>query len=89
MKFEKEYEIPDERYAADSIAESSLKHEIIQKALNAIPEQYREAVILCDIQELSYDEICSITGMNMGTLKSRLNRGRSQLQALLKDLYNE
>lgn len=88
-EFNKEYEIPDERYAADSIADSSLKHEIIQKALNAIPEQYREVVILCDIQELSYDEICSITGMNMGTLKSRLNRGRSQLQVLLKELYNE
>ena len=86
---EREYDIPDERYAADSFADSSLKQEIIQKALNSIPEKYREAVVLCDIQELSYEEICAITGLNMGTLKSRLNRGRTALQELLKDLKNE
>lgn len=86
---EMQHEVPDDRYPADSMAESTLKQEIIQKALNSIPEKYREAVILCDIQELSYDEICTITGLNIGTLKSRLNRGRTQLQELLKDLHNE
>jgi RNA polymerase sigma-70 factor (ECF subfamily) len=86
---EMQHEIPDERYAADSVADSSLKQEIIQKALNSIPEKYREAVILCDIQELSYEEICAITGLNIGTVKSRLNRGRTRLQELLKTLMNE
>ncbi len=86
---EMQHEIPDERYAADSVADSSLKQEIIQKALNSIPEKYREAVILCDIQELSYEEICAITGLNIGTVKSRLNRGRTRLQELLKELINE
>jgi RNA polymerase sigma-70 factor (ECF subfamily) len=86
---EGDFEIRDDRYPADRLAESSLAQDIIQRALAALPEQYREAVILSDIQELSYDEICAITGMNMGTLKSRLNRGRSQLQVLLKDLVHE
>ena len=82
-------DIPDNRYAADAVAESSLKQEIIQKALNAISSKYREVVILSDVQELTYEEICAITGLNMGTVKSRLNRGRSQLQELLKDLKEE
>jgi RNA polymerase sigma-70 factor (ECF subfamily) len=84
-----EYEIPDERYPADGRAESTLKQEIIQKAMNVINPKYKEIIILSDIQELSYDEICSVTGLNMGTVKSRLNRARAQLQELLKDLLDE
>src|ERR1043166_361726 len=83
---ERDYELPDVRYRADSRAESALQHELIQKALNSIPPKYSEVVILCDVQELSYEEICAITGLNIGTVKSRLNRGRAQLQELLKEL---
>ena len=86
---ERELELRDDRYPADALADGALRHEIIQKALNELPEQYREAVILFDIQELSYEEICAITGINMGTLKSRLNRARTRLQELLKDLAAE
>lgn len=83
---QKDFEIPDERYAADSETVSSLKRDLIQKALDSIASKYREVVILCDIQELSYEEICEVTGLNIGTVKSRLNRGRSMLQILLKDI---
>lgn len=82
-------EIPDTRYAADAMAESTLTSGLIAEALKKLPAKYREVVILCDIQELSYDEICRITGANMGTVKSRLSRGRSQLQELLKDIPRE
>ncbi len=82
-------EIADARYPADGAAERSLQQESIQKALNAIPAKYREVVVLCDVQELSYDEISAVTGLNVGTVKSRLNRGRAQLQKLLKDLIHE
>ena len=77
-------EIADTRYPADGVAESSLQETLIQKALDAIPQKYREIVVLCDVQELSYDEISAITGLNIGTVKSRLNRGRTHLQKLLK-----
>jgi RNA polymerase sigma-70 factor, ECF subfamily len=50
---------------------------------------YRDMVVLRDIQELSYEEIADITGTNVGTVKSRINRGRAQLQKLLKDIYKE
>ena len=86
---EKESEIPDLRYAADRNADSALKHERIQKALNAISAKYREVVVLRDIQELSYEEIAKITGLNLGTVKSRIKRGRTMLQALLRDIFEE
>ncbi|HEV8537347.1 MAG TPA: sigma-70 family RNA polymerase sigma factor [Bacteroidota bacterium] len=86
---ERMMEIPDVRYAADAVADSSLKQEIIEQALNSISPKYREVVVLCDVQELTYEEICAITGLNIGTVKSRLNRGRAQLQELLKGLKEE
>ncbi|MEM1271937.1 MAG: sigma factor-like helix-turn-helix DNA-binding protein, partial [Bacteroidota bacterium] len=42
---------------------------------------------LRDIQQLTYEEIAEITNLPMGTVKSRINRGRTKLQRLLKDVY--
>ncbi len=85
---EQDFDIADERMSPERAAESSLGEEIIQKALLSIPGKYREVVILRDIQELSYEEISKITGLSLGTVKSRINRGRTQLRELLKDVYN-
>ncbi len=86
---EETYDIPDESYRPDIITDSGIKDAIIQKALLKVSDAYREMVILRDIQELSYEEISEITGVNVGTVKSRINRGRAQLQKLLKDIYKE
>ncbi len=83
------YEIPDESYRPDIITDSGIKDKIIQDALLKVSAAYREAVILRDIQELSYEEIAEIMGIEVGTVKSRINRGRVQLQKLLKDIYRE
>lgn len=83
------YEIPDERYRPDLITDSGIKDKIIQNALLKVSRAYREAVILRDIQELAYEEIAEIMGITVGTVKSRINRGRAQLQKLLKDIYKE
>lgn len=83
------FEIPDESYRPDVITDSGIKDKIIQNALMKISKTYREAVILRDIQELSYEEISEILGIEIGTVKSRINRGRAQLQKLLKDIYKE
>lgn len=76
-------------FAPDISADSSLKSEIIQKALLKVKPVYREVVILRDIQGFSYEEIADITGLSIGTVKSRINRGRAQLQKLLKNIYKE
>jgi RNA polymerase sigma-70 factor (ECF subfamily) len=83
------YDLPDESYRPDVITESGIKDEIIQKALLKVKETYREAVILRDIQGLSYEEISEILEVNEGTVKSRINRGRAHLQELLKGIYKE
>ncbi len=83
------YDIPDESYRPDEMTDSGIKDEIIQKAIQKVSPAYREMVILRDIQQLSYEEISEITGITVGTVKSRINRGRAQLQELLKDIYKE
>lgn len=83
------YEIPDEDYRPDNLTDSGIKDEIIQKAFLKVSDAYRQAVILRDIQELSYEEIAEIMGITVGTVKSRINRGRAQLQKLLKSIHNE
>ncbi|SHK90637.1 RNA polymerase sigma factor [Rhodothermus profundi] len=86
---DEEYEIalPDETFAPDKHAESIIQDKYIQEALRSIPPDFREVVVLRDVQQLTYEEIAQITGLPMGTVKSRINRGRTKLQALLKDIY--
>ena len=58
----------------------------IQKAIQSLPLHFRTVVILRDIQELSYEEISKIVEVPLGTVKSRINRARLQLQEMLKEL---
>lgn len=83
------YDIPDESLRPDLITDSGIKEKIIMDALQKVKDVYREAVILRDIQELSYEEIAEIMKIEVGTVKSRINRGRAQLQKLLKHIYND
>ena len=57
----------------------------IKAALAEIPDVYREAIILCDIEGMSYDETAVALGIGIGTVKSRISRGRQELRARLKD----
>ena len=84
---EYEVEIPDETFMADKGAEGSIQDKYIQDALAQIPEEFREVVVLRDVQQLAYEEIADITGLPMGTVKSRINRGRTKLQGILKEVY--
>ena len=52
-------------------------------ALNEIPESYRSVLVLADIQGMSYEEVAAVVDTPVGTVKSRLNRGREALRALL------
>jgi RNA polymerase sigma-70 factor (ECF subfamily) len=57
----------------------------IRRALDALPAEFRLAVVLCDVEEFSYEEIAQIMGCPIGTVMSRLHRGRKLLQ---RALYN-
>ena len=55
----------------------------VQQALEALAPEYRAAVVLCDIEGLSYEEIAATLGVKLGTVRSRIHRGRAQLRAAL------
>ena len=84
-----EVQFPDQEVLPDEIAGNAILHEHVEEALSKLPAPFREIVILFSIEEKSYEEICEITGQNMGTVKSRLNRGRAKLRELLSDVMNE
>jgi RNA polymerase sigma-70 factor (ECF subfamily) len=65
------------------LAERRELHAAIQRALLALPEEQRLVVVLCDVEGLSYEEIAQVTQTNIGTVKSRLARGRARLRDLL------
>jgi RNA polymerase sigma factor (sigma-70 family) len=58
----------------------------IQAALDALPPDFRVAVVLCDIEGLTYEEIAATLGIKLGTVRSRIHRGRTQLRAALAHL---
>jgi RNA polymerase sigma factor (sigma-70 family) len=58
----------------------------IQAALDALPPDFRAAVVLCDIEGLTYEEIAATLGVKLGTVRSRIHRGRVQLREALAHL---
>ena len=55
----------------------------VQRALDALSPEFRAAVVLCDIEGLSYEEIAATLGIKLGTVRSRIHRARAQLRASL------
>ena len=56
---------------------------VLQRALDNLPPDYRAAVVLCDIEDLTYEQVGRILGIKMGTVRSRIHRGRAALRAEL------
>ncbi|MGH2579729.1 MAG: sigma-70 family RNA polymerase sigma factor [Actinomycetota bacterium] len=91
----------DEWYLFDKLGESgvepsaeaevirSMPDEDVQKALEALPEGFRLAVLLADVEGFSYREIAEILGIPIGTVMSRLHRGRRALEKALWERVRE
>ena len=75
--------IPDKSILQDEELHNKLSLQHLEIALMKLLPEFREVVVLRDIQELTYEEIAEITDVPMGTVKSRINRGRSQIQQLI------
>jgi RNA polymerase sigma-70 factor (ECF subfamily) len=72
-------ELPPDRVFDDRMLDAD-----IQAALDRLPPDFRAAVVLCDIEGLSYEEIAATLDIKLGTVRSRIHRGRAQLRAALE-----
>ena len=73
----------DEMRPTDAGAIERSEREAIERAVSALPQEYREAIILREIQELSYAQISEVVGVPIGTVMSRLSRARRRLAQAL------
>jgi len=76
-------ERPDEAMAGRQV------EAIVREAISLVDENFRECLILCDVEELPYEEIAEITSLPVGTVKSRIFRGRAQLRELVERKLGE
>ncbi len=83
---EKDYDISDEAYNPEKDVDGRMKEEIIHREIEDLSPKFREVIILRDVQQLSYEEISQIVNIPLGTVKSRVNRGRLKLQEKLKSI---
>ena len=67
----------------ESVLLARAQQETIQKALERLPVKFREIILLCDLEEMSYQEIGETIGIPMGTVMSRLSRARKAMRELL------
>ncbi len=73
----------------DQVVQGYQMEQIVQMSLQSMDPDFREVLILRDVECLSYEEIGSITGLAEGTVKSRLHRARSALQAAVESALGE
>lgn len=78
-------ELPDDAPGADPEAEffEWMVDDEVRRAIDGLPTEYRDAVVLCDLEGFGYGEIAAMLGVAAGTIKSRIHRGRRLLQGVL------
>lgn len=88
---DKEFQIDlvDQANTPDVNLDESMMVEYVRIALEKVPSEFREVIVMRDVQCLTYEEIMEITGLPMGTVKSRINRGRVKLQGYVKSLARQ
>lgn len=83
------FEIEDTLPTPEEIFEMKITKELIQEAVDKLDDTQRTVVVLRDVEGLSYEEISEVTDLNIGTVKSRINRGRKKLQETLIELFKQ
>ena len=76
-------EIADERYHPEIISEQIELKQLLAEAIQTLPDQQRQLIIMRDIQGLHYEEIAAILSLELGTVKSRISRARENLRKKL------
>ena len=76
-------DVPDDRPTPDTELERAHEAELLRGMIEGLPEPFREVLVLREMEELSYKDIATVTGVAMGTVMSRLARARMMLGDLL------
>lgn len=76
---------PDAGPTAHELVEQAELRRALEAALRTLPDDWREVVVLADIQGLNYAEVATVTGIPVGTVKSRLSRARGRLRDVIRD----
>lgn len=82
---ETEREIADERRGPVERTLAWDAKRRVERALAQVPMPFREAVVLCDVEGMAYDEIAEVLGVRIGTVRSRIARGRRKLKEVLQE----
>jgi len=85
-KDDKMYDLPSNDNDVGQEIQTEIVSKIIREAVDQLSEKFKTVIILRDIQQLSYEDISEIIDVPIGTVKSRINRARLQLQVELKHL---
>ena len=81
-------DVADDAPSPHALAERAELRQQIEAGLSALPEEYRQVLILREMHQQTYDEIAEILSLDLGTVKSRINRGRKRLRKILLDSGN-
>jgi RNA polymerase sigma-70 factor (ECF subfamily) len=73
----------------DELVEGMQLEVVVKRAIAEMDPDFRAVLVLRDVEDLSYEEIAAITGLPVGTVKSRIHRGRAQLRALVEKMMGE
>jgi RNA polymerase sigma-70 factor (ECF subfamily) len=82
-------DIPDPRLQPDDLAVGNELSSLLLQAISKVPEEFRTAVILRDLEGLSYEQIAELTSTELGTVKSRISRARLKIQKRLRRYIKE
>ncbi len=80
---ERAIELPDGARPVDEQVAGKMTVEKVRAAMDLLPDEFREVIILREIEELSYEEIVEVLELPLGTVKSRINRARTRLRDML------
>lgn len=80
---------PHTEHHPPEVAERSERKQIVHQALNELQEEYRTPLILRELEGMSYGEIAALTDVPLGTVRSRIFRGRNELKQKLNALFQE
>ncbi|SHJ01440.1 RNA polymerase sigma-70 factor, ECF subfamily [Dethiosulfatibacter aminovorans DSM 17477] len=82
-------ELEDEKSSPENIVDKKLTSEMVMEAIEKLDDDFKTVIILRDINDFSYDEISRILSCNIGTVKSRISRGRQKLKEILEENVND